>query len=78
MTSKPGQQRIATQILYNISQIKGNQTMKLGQLNIREIFFFKNYAENEIGKLVPDHFLFFEMAFYQVKASGLQLDFTIF
>ena len=24
----------------------------------REIFFFKNYAENEIGKLVPDIFVF--------------------
>ena len=30
----------------------------------REIFFFKNYAENEVGKLVPDHFLFFLKAFY--------------
>ena len=37
--------------------------MEFGQLiehNIlREIFFFKNYAENEAGKLVPDRFLFF-------------------
>ena len=29
----------------------------------REIFFFKNYAEDEAGKLVPDHLLFFEKAF---------------
>ena len=26
----------------------------------REIFFFKNYAENEAGKPVPDRFLFFK------------------
>ena len=44
----------------------------------REIFFFKHYTENEAGKLVPDRFLFFKKALYQVKASGLQLDFTIF
>ena len=38
--------------------------MKLGQLieyNKRR-FFFKNYAENEVGRLVPDLFLFFENA----------------
>ena len=28
--------------------------------------------------LVPDHFLFFKKALYQVKASGLQFGFTIF
>ena len=32
MTSQPGKQRIATHILFNISRIKGNQTMKVGQL----------------------------------------------
>ena len=30
----------------------------------RETSFFKNYAENEAGKLVPDHFLFFKKALY--------------
>ena len=34
--------------------------MKLGKLI--EIFFFKNYAENKEGRLVPDLFLFFEKA----------------
>ena len=42
--------------------------MKFGQLIEnkipREIFFFKNYAENEAGKLVPDRFLFFFKALY--------------
>ena len=54
--------------------------MKFGQLkNIpREIFFFKNYAENGAVRLVLDHFLFFKKALYWVKVSGLQFDFTIF
>ena len=44
----------------------------------KKIFFFKNYAETGKGKLVPVRFLFFKKALYWVKASGLQLDFTIF
>ena len=32
MTSQPGKQRITTNILPNISQIKGNQAMKFSQL----------------------------------------------
>ena len=32
MTSQPGQQRITRHKLLNISQIKGNQAMKFGQL----------------------------------------------
>ena len=35
----------------------------------QEIFFFKNYAENEAGKLVPERFLFFKKALYQVVCS---------
>ena len=64
MTSQPGLQTIAIHILPNISQSKGNQTMKFGQsieYNKRNIFF-KNYAENEAGRLVPDLFLFSEKA----------------
>ena len=65
MMSQPGfliAQTIAMHILPNISQSKGNQTMKFGQLieYKREIIFFKNYAEIEVGRLVPDLFLFFE------------------
>ena len=63
MTSKPRLQTIAIHILLNISQSKGDQTMKFGQKNItREIFFFKIYAENEAMRLVPDVFLFFKKA----------------
>ena len=33
--------------------------MKLGQLIEQDsIFFFKNYAENEAGRVVPDLFFF--------------------
>ena len=38
--------------------------MKVGQLieyNKRK-FFFKNYAENDAGRLVPDLFLFFKQS----------------
>ena len=56
MASQPGLQAIAIHILLNISQSKGNQTMKFGQLT--EIFF-KNYGENEPRRLVPYLFLFF-------------------
>ena len=64
MTSQPDLQTIAINILANISQSKGNQAMKVGQSveYNTEIFFFKNYAENETGRLVPDLFLFFEKA----------------
>ena len=62
MTSQPGLQTIAIHILPNISQSKGNQTMKFGQQNIkRETFFFKNYAENEAGRLVRDLFYFLKI-----------------
>ena len=32
-------------------------------------FFFKTHAENEAGRLVPDLFVFFKKASYEVKAS---------
>ena len=62
MTSQPGLQTIAIHILPNISQIKGDQTMKFGQLieHNRRNIFFKNYAEIEAGALVPDLFIFSE------------------
>ena len=44
MTSQPGLQTIAIHILPNISQSKGNQTIKFGQLieyNKRNIFLQK-------------------------------------
>ena len=33
-----------------------------------EIFFFKNHAENEAGRLVPDLFFFKKKAVYKVKS----------
>ena len=61
MTSQPGLQTIAVHRLPNIRQNKGNQTIKFGQLiECNKIFFFKNYAENESRRLVPDLFLLFK------------------
>ena len=42
-----------------------------------EFFFFK-HTENEPKKLLPDIFLFFKKALYEIKASGLDLSFNIF
>ena len=42
------------------------------------LFYFKNHAENEAGRLVEDLILLFKKALLKVKASSLQLDFTIF
>ena len=64
--------------MLNISLIKDNQPMKFGQSIEYKIFSFKNHAENEAGRLVPDIFLCFRKALYKVKASGLQLGFTVF
>ena len=54
--------------------------MKFGQLigHLKRNIFFKNYTEDEAGKLVPEHFLFYKKNLYWVTESDLQLDFTIF
>ena len=57
--------------LLNISRTNSNQTIKFGRLrehNMRNVFL-KTSAENEAGILVLDIFLFFNKAFYEVKAS---------
>ena len=62
----------------NISQSKGTQTIKFGQVikhNKRTIFL---HTQNEIGRLISDLFLFFKKTLYEVKPNGLQLRFTIF
>ena len=48
MTTHPGKQTITIHILFNISRIKGNQTMKFGKLiecNMRDIFLEKSYKK---------------------------------
>ena len=66
ITLKPGNHKNTKQILPNISRSIGNVAMKFGQLKECfgqlkewEIFFFKNHAGNEAGKLDPDIFFFF-------------------
>ena len=66
-------------VLLNISQSKGNQTLKFGQVvEYNNIFFFKNHAENEALRLVPDVFLFFKKPLYEVKSIDLELSFNHF
>ena len=38
-----------------------------------ETFFFKNHAENEVRRQVPDLFLFLKKALYKIKVSTLVL-----
>ena len=54
--------------------------MEFGQVikYYKHMTSFKNHAENEAGGLVPDLFLFFKKALYEVKASGMQLNFNMF
>ena len=37
------------------------------------MFFFKNHAENEAGRLFPDFFIFLKKALNEVKASFCSL-----
>ena len=63
MTSQTALQTITIHILPNISQSKGNQTIKFGQLieyNKRNIFLQKLCGKKEAGRLVLDLFLFFK------------------
>ena len=52
--------------------------MKSIEYNKRNIFFFKNYTENEAGRRVPDLFLFSKKVYYEIKTRRLQLSFNIF
>ena len=77
MTPLPGQQTFTIHILPTISQSK-NEIWSGNRIYIKRIFFFKHHAENEPKKLLPDIFLFFKKALYEIKASGLDLSFNIF
>ena len=50
----------------------------VNKIRNREIFFFRILAENEVGRLVPDLFMFFRKVLFKVKASGQHLSFNIF
>ena len=72
MTPQAEKQIISIRILPNVSRSRGNLAMKFVQLIKYSMkkFFLKMHAENEIGRLVPDLFLFFKKALYEVKASS--------
>ena len=60
-----------------ISRSNSNKTTKFGQLMKYMINnFFKYYAENEDERLVPDQFLFFRKALYEVTGSDQYLSFN--
>ena len=50
MTSQPGLQTVAIHIL------PVSQDNEIWSISRREIFFFNNYAENEVRRLVSDIF----------------------
>ena len=56
MTSQPGLQTIAIHIFPNISQCKGNQTMKFGQLieSKKRNYFLQKVCKKWARRLVPD------------------------
>ena len=60
MTSQTGYQIVLIHILPNVSRSKGKQTIKMGLLIeyiMRNVFFFKNHAQNVMKKIVPDSFI---------------------
>ena len=69
MTSQPGLQTIAIHILPNISQSKGNQTMKVGQLiEYNKINFFLEKLYKKWGKGTSST-PFFNMRWKQMVCS---------
>ena len=67
-----GQQITIIHMLPSISRSKGNLAMKFGQLiNYSEsnYFFFKNHAENKIGRLVPNLSLLIKKVLSYVPTS---------
>ena len=52
--------------------------MVRGQVIEYDRFFFKNFVKNEAKRVLPDLFLFFKKALYELSARSLQLSFIIF
>ena len=42
------------------------------------IFLFKDFLKNEAERVLPDLFLFFEKALYELSVTGLHLSFIIY
>ena len=81
MTAETGKQINSINILPDISGSKRNKIIiKFDQLiesNVKRIFK-KNNAENKLGKLVRDLFLFFGKILHEVIANGPHLSCSIF
>ena len=66
-TPQPGQQTIAIDILPNVSQIKGNQAMKLGQLIKQQAKYFYSKNMRKMGQGDP-----FQTSFYCLKMLNMR------
>ena len=63
VTSQSEIQIITIYVMTNISRSKGNEVMEFGQLieyNVKNNFLQKFYTENEVGRLIPEIFLFWK------------------
>ena len=81
MISQNGQHITAMHILPKISNSKGNQVMKFGQLikySLRNSFLPKNCRKGGREISFLDLFLFLKKDLYKVKTSGQHLVFIIF
>ena len=65
--------------IYDVTNRETNNPKEIRSVNRikREMSFFQKSCKKEAGRLVPDLFLFFKQALYEVKASGLHLSFNI-
>ena len=63
------------QLQYTYCQIP-QEVKTIKQYNKRNIFLQKSCRK--AGRLIPDLYLYFKKAFYEVKASGLHVSFNIF
>ena len=79
MTPQPEKQTITMYIFPKFSRSKGNQTKNVGSVNRikRKKCYIQNSCKKDIGRLLPDLFLFFKQALYEVKAIGLHFSFDI-
>ena len=79
MTPQPEKQTITMYLFPKFSRSKGNQTKNVGSVNRikRKKCYIQNSCKKDIGRILPDLFLFFKQALYEVKAIGLHFSFDI-
>ena len=79
MTSQTRTQTITFNLFPDVSKSKSNETMKSSQLTeYNRNIFLQIHAKNEVGRQVPDLFLFFLEILYELRVSGQDLSFYMF